>query len=67
MAVYSWNFRILQTINEYKRALNNESSYEISLKLDEKCSRGIRAVPEIKLWGVDGKKFFLVGGGTFHN
>ena len=24
-----------------KRALNRESSYEISLKLDEKCSRGI--------------------------
>ena len=24
-----------------KRALNKESSYEISLKLDEKCSRGI--------------------------
>ena len=28
----------------------------------------IRAVPEINLWGgVDGKKLFLVGGGTFHN
>ena len=24
-----------------KRALNKESSYEISLKLDKKCSRGI--------------------------
>ena len=24
-----------------KRVLNKESSYEISLKLDEKCSRGI--------------------------
>ena len=38
VAVYGWNFRIL---HEYQRALNKESSYEISLKLDEKCSRGI--------------------------
>ena len=42
VAVYDWNFRILQTIiKSIKRALNKESSYEISLKLDEKCSRGI--------------------------
>ena len=30
-----------------KRALNKESSYEISLKLDEKCSRGISYSSEI--------------------
>ena len=36
VAVYGWNFRILQTVNAYKK-----SSYEISLKLDEKFSRGI--------------------------
>ena len=40
MVVYSWNFRILQTLPS-KRALNKESLYEISLKLDEKFSRGI--------------------------
>ena len=40
VAVCGWNFRILQTIS-IKRARNKESSYEISLKLDEKCSRGI--------------------------
>ena len=40
VAIYGWNFRILQTML-IKRALNKESSYEISLKLDEKFSRGI--------------------------
>ena len=40
VAIYGWNFRILQTMS-IKRALNKEISYEISLKLDEKCSRGI--------------------------
>ena len=41
VAVYGWNFRILQTINAYQKSTNKESSYEISLKLDEKFSRGI--------------------------
>ena len=40
VAVCGWNFRILQTIL-IKRALNKESLYEISLKLDEKFSRDI--------------------------
>ena len=40
VAVYGWNFRILQTIS-IKRALNKESLYDISLKLDEKCNRDI--------------------------
>ena len=40
VAVYGWNFRILQLMS-IKRALNKESSYEISLNLDEKHSRGI--------------------------
>ena len=30
-----------QSLMSIKRALNKESSYEIPLKLDEKCSRGI--------------------------
>ena len=40
VAVYGWIFRILQTMS-IKRALNKEIPYEISLKLDEKGSRGI--------------------------
>ena len=39
VAVYGWNFRILQTINTYQKSTNKESLYEISLKLDEKFSR----------------------------
>ena len=33
VAVYGWNFRILQTKMLVKRALSEESSYEISSKL----------------------------------
>ena len=40
-AVYGLNFRILETINAYQKSTFKESSYKISLKLDEKCSRGI--------------------------
>ena len=41
VAVYGWNFRICKQLMSINRALNKESSYEISLKLDKKCSRGI--------------------------
>ena len=41
VAAYGWNFRILQTLNAYQRAVNKESSYEISSKLDERFSRSI--------------------------
>ena len=41
MAIYNWNFRILQTINAYQKSTPQGNSHEISLKLDEKFSRGI--------------------------
>ena len=42
VAVYGWNFRILQLeLMSIRRALNKESSHEISLNLVEKCSGGI--------------------------
>ena len=40
VAIYGWNLKILQTM-VIKRALSWESSYEVSLKLDEKFSRVI--------------------------
>ena len=46
VAIYGWNFRILQTMS-IKRPLNKKSSYEISLHLDEKCSRGISCSSQI--------------------
>ena len=41
MAVYSWNFRILQTINAYQKSTQQGRLVRNSLKLDEKFSRGI--------------------------
>ena len=42
MAVYDWNFRNLQTINEYqKNTQQGKLVRNFFLHLDEKCSRGI--------------------------
>ena len=41
VAIYSSNFRILQT-KPVKNALNKESLYKISSKLDKEISGGIR-------------------------
>ena len=41
VAVYGNNFTILQTIKPVKSALNKESLYEISSKLDKEITGGI--------------------------
>ena len=41
VAVYGWNFRILQTSNAYQKSTQQGKLVRISLKFDEKFNRGI--------------------------
>ena len=47
--MYSWNFRILQTINEYQKSTQQGKLVRIAnfLKLEEKCSKDISYCSQI--------------------